>query len=142
MAAKVSMSILPETTGGWLGWAAALVLAGFTAVTQFRKVKVDEQSAATHMWESLTKAHTAQIEALSERVSSLEKDMAAMRLAHADEIAEMKKAHADELRKRDEDIVQLQRIIAQNSQSTAYRMGDPGGTAVTRANRKRRGDEE
>ena len=147
-------SLIPQSLGGWLGWATAVILGVATAITQIKKVRVDETAAATHMWEALTTAHTAQIKALTERVASLESDMIAMRKVHAAEIAELKLTHAEELKHRDQDITSLQRIIAQNSQSVAQRMGGPSreewdeatpverAVRVAKSNRKKPEEEE
>jgi chromosome segregation ATPase len=134
--------MIPETAGGWAGWVFAVAGIMFGWLQHTRRAKIDETAGALHMWEGLAKAHTAQIEALTTRLTKAEKEIAQLRLDHADELAQMKKLHAADLASRDDQIAGLVRMIAQNSQSTAFRMGDPDGTAITKASRKARGDDE
>lgn len=121
-------------------WAliAAVVSGLFVWLTQRLRGQTDETVAVLGQWERLLDAHkqaaAAEIAALKERLTAVEKelaevrdqaskDMAALRQQHSREIDEMRTKHRAEMKELRENNAGLQRMIAQNSQSMAYRMG-------------------
>jgi predicted nucleic acid-binding Zn-ribbon protein len=117
----------------------AMIAGVFTIAVQKLRGQTTETVAVMEQWKDLLDAHKqtseAEIRALKERLSALEKeladvrdqaskDMAELRRKHADEIDEMRKKHRDEMRTMRELNDGLQRMIAQNSQSTAQLIGD------------------
>jgi Mg2+ and Co2+ transporter CorA len=119
---------------GWGALWAALgaifgtIVAGFFAwLTQRSKGEADKNVAVIGEWSKLTAA-------LSERITEVEKELAsvrsshaaeieAIRKAHSTEIDEMRKAHRAEMRTMRNHNDGLERMIAQNAQSTAQIMG-------------------
>lgn len=117
----------------------AVVAGLFALIVQALRGKTDETVAVLSHWQELLDAHkasaTAEIAALKGRVSDLEKvvadvrdqaskDAAELRKRHADEMDAMRVKHRAEMRGMRELNEGLQRMIAQNSQSTAQLMGD------------------
>lgn len=116
------------------GWAAlwtaigALVTGLLAWLTQRSKGDTDRDVAVIAQWEKLTSA-------LSGRISAVEAELAAVRTAHANEIDELRRTHRaeiDEMRKTHRIEMRtmrelnegLQRMIAQDSQSTARLISD------------------
>jgi phosphoenolpyruvate-protein kinase (PTS system EI component) len=100
---------------GSAGIGAALggLVTGFVAwLNQRTKSESDVEVAVLAEWQKLYNA-------LSERVSELEKQLAKVRSDHADEIDAMRKRHRAEMTSLRELNEGLQRQIAQNSKSTA-----------------------
>lgn len=96
------------------------VIAGlFAWLVQSSKGTTDIEVAVIAEWQKLNLA-------LSERVSALEKTLSEVRSAHAKEMEEIRNKHRTEMRRLRELNEGLQRQIAQNSQSTAHLMGEPG----------------
>lgn len=117
-------------------WAlvAAAITGAVTLLVQRLRGQTDETVAVMAQWKELLEAHRAsadaEIKALKERINAVEKelaevrdqsskDMAELRKRHSSEIDEMRKKHRDEMRKMRELNEGLQRMIAQNSRSTA-----------------------
>jgi hypothetical protein len=97
-------------------------------LTQRSKGDSDRDVAVIAQWEKLTAA-------LSARISDVESQLAQVRSAHAAEIDELRRTHRteiDEMRKTHRVEMRamrelnegLQRMIAQDSQSTAHLLGD------------------
>jgi hypothetical protein len=91
----------------------------FTWLAQRGKSSAEIEVAVLAEWQKLNSA-------LSDRVAGLEKELAVVRRRHSDEIEEMRNKHRAEMRALRELNEGLQRSIAQNSQSTAHLMGEPG----------------
>jgi hypothetical protein len=117
-----------------LGWGAlwaavgAFVTGLLAWLTQRSKGDSDRDVAVIAQWEKLTAA-------LSARISDVESQLAQVRSAHAAEIDELRRTHRteiDEMRKTHRVEMRamrelnegLQRMIAQDSQSTARLLGD------------------
>ena len=121
----------------------------FAFLVQKLRGQTDETVAVLGQWQELLDAHkassNAEIAALKARLSEVEKelaqvrnqasiDMAALRKQHATEMDEMRKRHRLEMRQLRELNDGLQRMIAQNSKSTAQLMGDsPATNSLRRA---------
>lgn len=131
---------MPENATGWAGWVVSAVLAIITIATQLRKARTDESAIALQMWEGLARAHSTEIQALTDRLTLAEKQIAEMRLQHAKAEADRERQHQEEMKALRTENESLMRMIIQNSQSTAQMMGDPGGTALTQASRNERRD--
>lgn len=138
----------PNTGIGWGAFGAVFgtaITAIFAWMAQRNKGQVEETVAVRQQWEKLTGS-------LATRLSTVEREFAEYRQQMAKQIADMEQRHAaerrEERRRHDAELRAmrelnegLQRQIAQNSQSVAHRLGDPEGTAVTKAARKSRGDD-
>jgi cell division protein FtsB len=121
---------VPNDLGvGAIGALIGAIIAGiFGWLTQQSKNETEQSVAVLAEWSKLN-------EALSDRLAAVEKDFAAYRAQVAAQFEELRKKHADEMeamrtRHRVEmrqmrDLNEgLQRMIAQNSQSTAHLISD------------------
>lgn len=116
------------------GWGVIGLIVGgivtglFAWLTQRGKSSTDEIIAVRAEWQKLNGA-------LVQRLNDVEAELAALRVQHNNEIAEIRRAHnaeVDEMRrthraemKAMRDLNEgLQRMIAQNSKTTAYLMGE------------------
>lgn len=130
--------VVAYITGG-LGFAAALITGMFAWLSQRTKGEIDLSATVMGEWQKLIAAHQLQIKGLVEEISDLrsrlataEKEIMELRA----EYAEHREHAADEIRHRDETITSLNRMIAQNSQSSAALLepsvGDRAPTATAR----------
>lgn len=102
MAEKMTDQI---TTFG--GWAVALVTALITAILQWRKGNVDMTAQVMSEWKKLIDAHQAQISSMNTEIVALRERL----LKAENRIAELEAENSG-----------LKRLIAQNSQSTAWQL--------------------
>ena len=132
-------------------WAAAgaFVAGLFTLLVQKLRGQTDETVAVLGQWQELLNAHKAsaaqEISLLKDRVGALEKelaevrdtaskDMAELRRTHAKELEEVRTKHRTEMKSLRDLNEGLQRMIAQNSQSTAQLISDdPAKATLKRA---------
>src|SRR3712207_247236 len=139
------------TVGDGPLWAAAgaLIAGIFTLLAQKLRGKTDETVAVLGQWQELLNAHKAsaaqEIALLKGRVGMLEKElaevrdtaskgMAELRKAHATELDEVRTKHRTEMKSLRELNEGLQRMIAQNSQSTAQLISeDPTKASLKKA---------
>jgi hypothetical protein len=113
---------MPASGFGWgaIGVILGAIITGlFGWLAQRGKSTAEIEVAVMAEWQKLNAA-------LSERVSALERELSEVRRTHAKELDEMRDKHRAEMRRLRELNEGLQRQIAQNSQSTAHLMGEPG----------------
>ena len=102
-----------------------------------KKVEADEAGVVIGSWQQLYASVAAQVQALSQRVSALEKELIDSGQRHADFVNMLKKEHTNERiadaerhaleRLADADTIRgLRDSIRQNSQSAAYLLGEIG----------------
>lgn len=124
-----------------LGWGAIGAVIGvfltglFGWLTQRSKGETDQGVAVLAEWGKLNDALKARIEAVEKECAEMRREHAAevddMHRRHRAEVDEMRRQHRAEMRAMRELNEGLQRMIAQNSQSTAYLIGD---SPVTKGN--------
>jgi hypothetical protein len=120
---ETTLTMQADSFGWGALWAAlgaifGTIVAGFFAwLTQRSKGDTERDVAVLAQWERLTAA-------LSDRITALENELAEVRRSHSGEIEEMRKTHRAEMRTLRALNDGLQRMIAQNSQSTAHLIGE------------------
>lgn len=112
---------MPDSVSwGAVGAVIGAAITGFFAwLAQRGKSHAEIEVAVLAEWQKLNSA-------LSDRVSALELELSNVRRKHADEIDEIRNKHRAEMKAMRELNEGLQRAIAQNSQSTAHIIGEPG----------------
>lgn len=109
---------MSEWSWAAVGAALGAFLTGlFAWLTQRSKGSTDIEVAVLAEWQKLNAA-------LSARLTAVEKELAELRIRHAEEIEELRETHRAEMTVMREQNEGLQRQIAQNSQSTAHLIGD------------------
>ncbi len=132
---------------GIIGVLIGTLLTGvFAWLTQRNKGQVEESVSVRAEWEKLTGALSARLAAVEKEFAEFRRtssqEMAELRRQHSAELEEMRESHRAEMKMLRELNDGLQRQILQNSKSVAQRLGDPSGTALTQAARKKRGESE
>lgn len=99
------------------GWVVAIVLGAFTAITQFRKSRVDESALILGSWKEMVEAHKAMVNQHDAELKELREYLRVER-----EDNEKLRTRVHEL---EDQVAGLRRNIAQLGQSTAIQLGDP-----------------
>lgn len=120
-------------------------------LVNLRKGKVDESAVLLGEWRQMVDQHARDITELRDELRKERQENSALRKslndAHdkiaglQDQINVIKQRHVSEIAAKDNEIEGLRRQIIQNSKSSAQLLGDPASLAITRASRKKRGDE-
>lgn len=102
------------------GWIVAIVVAVITAAVQWRKGSVDESALVLGKWKDLVDAHQSQIGTLNAEIESLRKRLAANEV----EFSQYRRETEKRMRSLEDENAGLRRMIAQNSQSAAWAIGN------------------